>query len=356
MAGRQWTIRCNDMQLRVGIVGYGKMGRIRHESFQRHGGFDVVVACDKVAVPDAGIPIVDDHSKIYDFDPDIVVCCAPNHLIPDVVCAALSHGKHVFSEKPPGRSSADVRRMQAAERDAPGCVLKFGFNHRMHDAVIEAKRLIDAGTMGDLYFMRGVYGKAGGRNYPDNWRNNPEISGGGILIDQGIHMLDLLLMFAGEFPDVHSFVQRKFWTSLPVEDNAFALLKSSNDIVASLHSSATQWRHTFRLELYTSNGFISIDGILSSSGAYGVETLTVALNRLDRDGNPVPNPECKEIRYTEDYSWDRETAEFHDAIAGDLPIACGTSEQALEAMLLVESIYAADPHWNGVVPSRIQAV
>ncbi|NKW78101.1 Gfo/Idh/MocA family oxidoreductase [Rhodobacteraceae bacterium R_SAG7] len=338
------------MTLRAAIIGYGKMGRIRHDAMDRHGGFEVVVACDTAIDPNASIPMVTDPLAVYEYTPDVIVCSVPNMMIPDVVCTALARGKHVFSEKPPGRNAADVRRMMEAEAQAQntqgGRVLKFGFNHRVHDAIEEAKKLIDAGTMGDLYFMRGVYGKAGGPNYAQNWRNDPELSGGGILIDQGIHMLDLFQMFAGRFTDVQSFVQRKFWTDVPVEDNAFALMKNADGIVASVHSSATQWQHTFRLELYLRNGFISVDGILSASGSYGTEVLTVALNRLDATGSPIPNPEQQELRFTEDKSWDKEIAEFHAAVVDGTPLKCGTSQQALEVMELVEAIYAADPEWS----------
>jgi len=337
------------MTLRAAIIGYGKMGQIRHQAMERHGGFEVVCACDTEASTAGPIPVVADPAMVYDHHPDVVVCCVPNRMIPDVVCDALDRGKHVFSEKPPGRNSADVRRMQEAEARNPGKVLKFGFNHRFHDAIEDAKRLLDAGTLGDLYFMRGVYGKAGGANYSQNWRNDPVQSGGGILIDQGIHMLDLFLMFGDRFTDVQSVVQRKFWTDVPVEDNAFALMKTGAGVVASLHSSATQWQHKFTLELYAHGGFISVNGILSASGTYGTEVLNVALNRLDKDGSPIPNPESQEVRYTQDRSWDKEVAEFHDAVVKGEPIHCGTSQQALDVMLLVERIYAADTEWSAQI-------
>ncbi|WP_375687087.1 Gfo/Idh/MocA family protein [Pseudooceanicola sp. LIPI14-2-Ac024] len=333
-------------RLRAAIIGYGKMGRIRHDAMDRHGGFETVVACDTFVDPGATIPMVTDPAEVYAYDPDIVICATPNMMIPDVVCDALARGKHVFSEKPPGRNSDDVKRMRAAEAQAGDRVLKFGFNHRFHDAIEDAAKLVEAGTLGDLYFLRGVYGKAGGPNYAANWRNDPTQSGGGILIDQGIHMLDLFLMFAGRFKRVQSFIERKFWTDVPVEDNAFALMKTEAGVIASIHSSATQWRHTFRLELYGRNGYASVDGILSNSGSYGTEVLTVALNRHDKDGAPIPNPELQEIRFTDDRSWDKEIAEFHAAVATGTPVRFGTSQQALDVMELVEAIYAADDEWT----------
>ena len=121
--------------------------------------------------------MVTDPMAVYDYDPDVIICCTPNHMIPDIVCTALDRGKHVFSEKPPGRNSSDVRRMRDAEIRNPDQVLKFGFNHRVHDAIQDAKHILDTGMMGELYFLRGVYGKAGGTDYARNWRNDPELSG-----------------------------------------------------------------------------------------------------------------------------------------------------------------------------------
>lgn len=322
------------------------MGEIRHRAMERLGGYEVVAASDVFTDRDIGIPLYQDPAETFRHKPDAVIVSLPNRFIPDVVCDALARGHHVFSEKPPGRNLADVARMADVAAQHPGQVLKFGFNHRFHDAVEEAQRLIASGVLGELYFMRGVYGKAGGVNYAANWRNDPGLSGGGILIDQGIHMLDLFLMFAGRFADVKSVVQRKFWTGSNVEDNAFALLTTPEGVVASLHSSATQWRHLFKLELYLRNGFVSIDGILSASGSYGTEVLTIALNRQGPDGSPLPNPECQELRYTEDRSWDKEMAEFHAAVTQGAPVRKGTVEQARDVMDLVERIYRADGGWQ----------
>jgi 1,5-anhydro-D-fructose reductase (1,5-anhydro-D-mannitol-forming) len=334
------------MRLRTAIIGYGRMGEIRRSAMERHGGYEVVAACDVDIGREIGIPLYRESHDVYQHKPDVIVCAVPNLFIPTIVCDALDRGCHVFSEKPPGRHTGDVQLMANAAASNPGKVLKFGFNHRFHDAVEEAHRIISSGALGELYFMRGVYGKAGGMNYAANWRNDPELSGGGILIDQGIHMLDLLLMFAGKFSDVKSVVQRKFWTEANVEDNAFALMTTSNGVVATLHSSATQWRHTFKFELYLRNGFVSIDGILSASGSYGTEVLQVALNRFAVDGSPLPNPECQEIRFTQDRSWDKEMSEFYDGVVNGKLIEKGTIQQAYDVMSLVEQIYRSDKHWQ----------
>lgn len=332
-------------KLRTAIVGYGKMGRIRHETMEKHGGFELVCVSEPSDVSDVDVPVYKDHKDIFNHDLDAVICCAPNRFIPDIVCQSLDRGLHVFSEKPPGRNQADVARMQAAETASEGKILKFGFNHRFHDAIQEVKALIDSEVFGKLYFMRGVYGKAGGSKYNENWRNDPSYSGGGILIDQGIHMLDLFLYFGGHFNEVKSFVQRQFWTEVPVEDNAFALLRSEDGVVATLHSSATQWRHLFKLELYLERGFMSVDGILSASGTYGTEVLTMAVTRRDGDGLPTPNPELQQTSFTTDRSWEKEIEEFYDAVARGVPLKHGTSHDASAVMSIVEEIYQADPAW-----------
>ena len=138
---------------------------------------------------------------------------------------------------------------------------------------------------------------------------------------------------------------RNFW-QVPVEDNAFAMLRNSAGQVAMVHSSATQWRHTFRLEIYMEQGYLVIEGILSSTGTYGQETLTVARCVLDDDGYPLPNPQETETYYSEDRSWELELAEFLDCVRNDIPVRVGSSADALAVMKLVHQIYDQDGPWK----------
>ena len=190
--------------------------------------------------------------------------------------------------------------------------------------------------------MRGVYGKAGGKDFDRSWRNDPEKSGGGILLDQGIHMLDLFHDFCGEFDEVKSFIGRQYW-NVPVEDNAFAMMRNERGQVATIHSSATQWRHMFRLEIYLEKGFLALNGILSSTMTYGRESLTVARTHFDEDGYPSPNPEETISYFEEDRSWEKEMEEFVRCIKNDEPIKIGTPAHASAAMKAVERIYNGDP-------------
>ena len=194
------------------------------------------------------------------------------------------------SEKPPGRNKEDVEMMLKAQSDNPDTKLKFGFNHRYHSAILDAKALVDKGRLGQVMWLRGIYGKGGGPSYDQNWRNQKDASGGGILIDQGIHMVDLFRLFCGDFNDVKSFIGKAYWP-VEVEDNAFVMMRNNKGQVGMLHSSATQWRYKFLLDIYLEKGYITVSGILSSTRNYGTETLKIARCVYDEKGYPLPNPE-----------------------------------------------------------------
>jgi predicted dehydrogenase len=266
-----------------------------------------------------------------------------NDMAAEVTIAGLERGLHVFCEKPPGRTVAEVRRIIAAERALPGQRLKYGFNHRYHDSVRDALARVQSGALGRVLNLRGVYGKSQLVTFgqDSDWRTRRAVAGGGILLDQGIHMVDLLRLFAGEFVEYHSFVSNRFWNH-DVEDNAYALMRTADGVVAMLHSSATQWRHRFSLEMTLAKGTIILSGILSGSKSYGAETMTVAWAAGDDRGDPKEQT----TRYNEDNSWRDEIAEFADAVLNGGAIVNGSSEDALRTMQTVYNIYCADPAWR----------
>jgi predicted dehydrogenase len=255
-----------------------------------------------------------------------------------VVVSALDAGKHVFCEKPPGRSMKDIERIVAAEKRNPGQVLKIGFNHRYHLGIMEAKKIIESGEYGRILWVRGVYGKAENAGYPNDWRRDPTLAGGGILLDQGIHMLDLFRYFCGEFREIKSMCTTAYW-DIPMEDNAFALLRTAEGRIAMLHSSATQWKHRFTLELYMEDGYIIVDGMPAASRSYRDEWL---IEGHKARGFAVGNPPEKATFCNTDPSWDLELAEFVDCIRTGRPVRNGTSRDAYETMRLVFGIYEAD--------------
>lgn len=331
------------MPLRVGIAGFGKMGQIRARSLQAAG-------CEIVCVYDVQYPDEVPYRKapsveaiIADPDIDAVVVCLPNFLNFEVTTGALRAGKHVFCEKPPCFNASEMREIIGVEK-ASGKVLMYGFNHRHHPAIRKMKELVDGGTFGRVLWMRGRYGKSVDASYFSTWRSTPELAGGGILLDQGIHMLDLFLYIGGQpFDEIKAMVSNLYWKMPGLEDNVFALLRNSQSgLSVSFHSTMTQWRHLFSLEVFMERGYLVLNGLKTSSNSYGEEVLTWATNRSVA---PAATWEDEErVHYEVDYSWDDETELFLASVHHGAPVTFGSSAQALEVMELIERIYACDRH------------
>ena len=334
-------------ELRVGIAGYGTVGRIRHAASDEHPSLRVVAVCDQTFIEPTelsdGIRAWTTYDQILaNEEIDVLFVCLPNYLAPEVTIAGLEQGLHVFCEKPPGRDLADIARVREVERKHPGQVLMYGFNHRYHDSVREAIRLIRSGELGQIIDLRGVYGKSAIIKFaPGEWRSQRELAGGGILLDQGIHMVDMMRLFAGDFTEVHSRISNDYWNH-DVEDNAYALMRTDDGVTALLHSSATQWRHRFRLEITLTNGAITLAGILTSTRSYGAETITVAYPQPDDAGDPREQT----TRYNRDHSWHDEVFDFAAHVLEGREPEHGSSLEALKTMELVYRIYCADPEWK----------
>lgn len=327
------------------IIGMGRMGKTRLQAMERHGGYEIVAVCDidEANMVDCPMLHYTEWKQCLDENPvDAVVVCTYNLAIPDIVCYALGKGYAVFSEKPPGRCLADTLRIKEAYSRSENPVLKFGFNHRYHNSVIEARALVDSGLLGEVVCARGVYGKAGSLGFANEWRNRTELSGGGIMLDQGIHMLDLMCYFLGEFTNVQSSVDHLVWKDMPTEDSVFSVLKTSDGKVASLHSSAVQWRHKFNLDLICTNGFVSLNGLLTSTMSYGEEQISYYVKDLEarsgRLGKPVEHTMC----FDRDNSWDYEMSEFYAALTGSGIVTNGTIEDAVTVMKLIGEIYGEE--------------
>lgn len=334
--------------LRVGIAGYGIVGRRRRSFIDAHPNLRTVAVCDRTlpgeGTFDDGVRHYTDFRRLLEMEAgklDCLFVCLSNDVNPEATIGGLERGLHVFCEKPPGRDVADIARVIDVERRRPDVRLKYGFNHRYHDSVRDALALVQSGELGRVINLRGVYGKSQLITFGQTtWRTERVLAGGGVLLDQGIHMVDLLRLFAGEFDEVHSFISNDFWKH-DVEDNAYALMRAANGTVAMLHSSATQWRHRFHLDISLARGSITLSGILSGSKSYGAETMTVAW-AAGENGDPREQT----TRYNQDPSWADEIAEFAEAITAGKPIVNGSSDDALKTMQLVYRIYAADPDWR----------
>ena len=337
------------IEFKVGIAGFGIVGKRRKECIDQHPNLRLVAVCDKrfqlEGVPSNDIKYHNDYFCLLKEDLDILIVCMSNDIAAEVTIAGLKAGLHVFCEKPPGRSVEEVLNVINEEHKHPNLKLMYGFNHRYHESVQDALKILDSGELGKVINMRGIYGKSKllTFNQPD-WRTKREKAGGGVLLDQGIHMVDLMLMFGGNFTEVQSFISNNHW-GYDVEDNSYALMRTPEGVIGMLNSSATQWRHRFNLDINLERGSLILGGILSGSKSYGAETLTVVLADPDNDQG---DPKEQLTRYNKDLSWDEEISTFFKYIVNDKPIQSGNSEEALRTMRLVFKIYYADPIWREI--------
>ena len=323
--------------MRVAIVGCGLIGGKRAKSIAALG-HSVVAAAD--AVPDRAAALAkgypgctssaDWREVVPRDDVDAVVVATINDSLAAITHGAVRAGKHVLVEKPAARSADELRPVAAAAQTA-GVTVRVGYNHRFHPALRKARELVDDGACGPLMFVRGRYGHGGRPGYDREWRADPARAGGGELLDQGVHLIDLTRWFLGDVSDVSGFAGTFFW-DMPVEDNGFVCLKHAGGQVGWLHASCSEWKNLFCLEIYGRTGKLQIDGL---GGSYGVERL--AYYRMLPQMGP---PETTIWEYPgEDGSWAAEFRDFERAIAGETGIGASVDD-AVAALDVVAAVYA----------------
>ena len=321
------------MSFGIGIIGCGLIGQKRAKAL----GEGRLIACADINKARAIALAGNDGAKAFcDWrelltlpEVDIVVIATLHDSLAEITLAAIEARKHVLVEKPAARNSAELEPVMAAAEKF-GVKVHVGFNHRYHRAFRKARELFEAGTLGDLMFIRARYGHGGRIGYDKEWRSNPQLSGGGELIDQGPHLIDLSRWFLGEFVDVQGFAHTYYW-DMPVDDNGFMLLKTSKQQVAFLHASCTEWKNLFSMEIYGRNAKLEISGL---GGSYGVERLTY-FKMLPEMGPP----ETTTWEYPMgDDSWSLELEEFYGDVRLNREPAAGLKD-AYEALKVIEKIY-----------------
>ena len=324
--------------IRVAIIGCGLVGQKRARALA---GAKLVACVDPdrsragdLARNAKGCTVFPDWRSVIRSDQiDVVIVATPHNLLAEISGAAVREGKHVLVEKPGARNVDELRGLISIAESAGVCV-RVGFNHRYHPAFQQARELVDSGKIGSLMFIRARYGHGGRKEYDREWRARPEISGGGELIDQGTHLIDLAHWFLGEFEEVDGFAHTYFW-EIPVDDNAFLLLKTKEKKVAFLHASWTEWKNTFSFEIYGRGGKLQVDGL---GGSYGAERLT--WYRMLPEMGP---PETNVWEYPmEDDSWEVEMAEFLKDIRLSRASEPGLHD-AFATLKVVEQIYQGGP-------------
>lgn len=322
------------MELRPAIIGCGLIGRKRAAALK---GCAITVCCDiradraeQLAATLPGAAATTDwRAAVRRADVDLAVVATTHDMLAPVALEAAAAGKHVLVEKPGARRAAELDAVAEAAQRA-GALVRVGFNHRYHRAFRKARAIFESGALGDLMFIRGRYGHGGRVGYEKEWRAEPERSGGGELIDQGAHLIDLSRWFLGEFTGIQGRAPTYFW-NMPVEDNGFLLLETARGQIAFLHAGWTEWKNLFSFEIAGRVGKLEIGGL---GGSYGVERLT--WHKMSPEMGP---PETLAWEYPmADDSWEAECAVFlEDIRLGRQPRPGIADAQAM--LRIIEQIY-----------------
>jgi len=318
--------------LRVGIVGAGLQAKRRAPVFLKDKDVKIMVisAEHEAHAKTLAAQFQCESAQGWDWvgqrtDLDVILVCTPPHLHEKISVLAMQTGKHVLCEKPLARTLAECDRMIETSAKT-GKVLKCGFNHRHHPAILEAKRMADSGKLGELLFVRSRYGITGEPGRENEWRTDPARAAGGHLMEQGIHAVDLSRWFLGEFKTVACFRGTQYWPFGELEDNAFMMLHTPEGKMASLNTSLLQWKNLFSFEVYGTEGYTEVEGL---GGSYGTEKLHYCPKRYFKPFEVVTT----EYRGG-DASWQLEWQEFIDAIR-EKRRPLGSAEDGREAMRLV---------------------
>lgn len=265
-------------------------------------------------------------------DIQAAVVATPHLFLSSITQELLKAKKHVLCEKPGAIHSRDIQKAIALAKKNKLCYM-IGFNHRFHPSFLLAKKFVEQDKIGKLQFIRARYAFGGRKGFETEWRHNKKMAGGGELIDQGVHMIDMSRLFLGDFNKVCGFTENLYWNT-EVEDNAFVLLKNKTNNVASIHVSWSNWKPIHIFEIYGNKGSIVIEGLGRKYG--GTEKVILGKRNPEKEDAPfekefVCDPDA-------DKSLERELDEFARCIrTGEDPSPSG--KDGLEALKIVEKVY-----------------
>ena len=322
-------------KIKVGFLGFGTFAQRRCDILLQNCSFD----CEVVGYHDpeekkTNLLRFQNREELIDLC-DAIFVAVPPKFSPIFTLDVLKKGKAVFCEKPAARCYQDILPLVGYVRQNPNAKLAYGFNHRRHRSILEIKKLTDSNHFGNLLWMRGRYGKEVDEDYSRSWRSNKDLNGGGILIDQGIHMVDFMSWIAGGFDITSSVLSASYFNIKEVEDNAFVTMANSQSgVAASLHSTITQWRYLFSFELFYERGSIVLNGLRTGSGVYGNEELTI-----------TPSPFYEEdldtqvVTYSSNHSWKDEVVTFINSLKNQVAYPYSDIYDAIDTTLLMDKIY-----------------
>ncbi len=320
--------------LKFAFIGCGLIGNKRANTISKKsilGCFDIDKNRSKIFSKKFNCLTYDDSTKLIK-DSDVVVICTPHINLDRFAHISLKLGKHVFIEKPAATNSLKIKNLiRKSKKLEKKQKIQVGYNHRFHPSIIKALKMIKNDNIGDVMYIRSRYGHGARKNYNQEWRMNRNISGGGELIDQGAHTIDLSRIILGEFVKIQSTLRSFFWKS-KVEDNAFLILKTKDSKVASLHTSCTEWKNKFSFEIFGKKGKLEIDGL---GGSYGKERLY--FYKMSKN---FGKPRLKIWNFSSniDISWKEELSDFINCIKFNKKVSCSL-EDAYKNMKIIDNCY-----------------
>ena len=317
--------------MNIGIIGCGYIGKKRAKTLKGH---NLLMVCDKDRSKaqhfDKKTPWTDDYKDVINNENiEIVIISTTNDFLVPIALYAAEKNKHILIEKPAAKSASELKVLMDFVKDR-NIKIKVGFNLRYHPGLLIAKMIVDSGKLGELMFLRGRYGHGGRLGYEKEWRSDVKISGGGELIDQGVHLIDLSRWFLGEFKETSGSTHTYFW-DMKVDDNSFISLQTEKGQKAWLHVSCTEWKNMFSLEIYGKKGKIQIDGL---GGSYGKEKV------MHYQMLPDMKPPLSTLwEFDKDDSWQKEFDSFVGLIEKNLPVLNESLNDAYEALKIVDEVY-----------------
>ena len=328
-------------KIKIIIAGYGVVGKKRHEVLNKLDNVNVIAICDRSfkqkKILKNNINYYNNFIDALKESADAIFICLTNDVAAKATKQSIKKGLHVFCEKPPGVTLKEIYNIHILSKKRTKQARMYGFNHRYHNSIKNALSIIKSKKYGKIINIKGTYGKSNIITFDQtDWRTKRRFAGGGILLDQGVHLIDLLILIGGEYSEIKSIISNSFW-NFDVEDNAYAIMRNEAGIVATINSSATQWPHTFYLEISLSKANIIMSGILSGSKSYGDEIIKIIDKNTKKE---------KTYKYKQDNSWNEEVKIFINSIKNINIKKIDNSLDAFKTMKLLFSIYYADPVWR----------
>jgi len=303
------------MKYNIGIIGCGLIGKKRADSIKKFSNSKIkkvsdidIKKAEKLA-SEFDCDYTDDWKDVIDDkDINIIIVATTNDSLAQITIAAIKNNKNVLVEKPAGRNPNEIKKIinEYEQRKDKNVRIKVGFNHRFHPSFEKAKEIIKNEDIGEIMFIRARYGHGARLGYDKEWRAYKDKAGGGEMLDQGSHLIDLARYFIGDFDSSIGYCGNFFW-NMEVEDNCFALLKNKKGQIAQLHASCTQWKNIFSMEIFCKTGQINIEGLGRS---YGKETLTFYKMKPEMG---IPDKFVYDWPDIDD-SWDKEYANLLESI------------------------------------------